>query len=385
MKTGDKVIVVSAQHGWGTVVKGDIGVIIKTDKDNNRLYLDIVGKCPDWIASYDDVELADERVLQSCQATIFVNRMREQFNDDLAVVRRAYDVNDKRIKELEKRVNVPIPDTDIFTRIKDRVEKVIFRDNKMYMTTKECYIDYRPRAISKTLHIYVGKFEVLVDFITEQMSMTQLEPRCYLHSSYDHPHITGHQPCLGTYHEPLRKAIKCLDICAVMSMILDYLNSCANPGWYISILAWLTNEQRREYNLEEICERCEQYMDNCECDRCGHCDRDTDNCECVYCESCDSYDDNCNCLRCPDSNERLEDNNFPDSSCGQCSCLCKNIASGNWECRYDSSNVYYDLPLDDYEPPLRNANFRFISRDGTRYTHEQYVELMQMEEQETKG
>jgi hypothetical protein len=265
-------------------------------------------------------------------------------------------------ESIERRMkDIIMPDTDIFESIKETLDGIMFRDGKMHFTTKRCTIHYKPRHLPP-ISVDMGYFNVSVNFDTYTMTMTQMDINKYISGVYDHPHINHHNPCLGTYFPEIKRAIERIDVCRVITLILDYLNSCSQ-GWYCPIWAWISVDQRANY-VGEFCERCEQVIDDCECDNCRNCGDHVDDCNCSYCDSCDQYNDNCECLHCPDSGDRLDGSEFPDTGCISCSNLVRDLYSDEWICAYNGTDEpYYAVPLDNFNVQEPNARARYRTRD----------------------
>lgn len=92
--------------------------------------------------------------------------------------------------------------------------------------------------------------------------------------------------------------------------------------------------------VESDCERCDELIDNCTCDRCDDCDELIDDCTCDRCDYCGELIDDCTCDRCETCNHRASectcprcqecDERLDDCDCARCpmcnerehDCLC---------------------------------------------------------------
>jgi hypothetical protein len=377
---GDKVIINNASMGWGDcgVVAGDIGVIVDIMRDADdsgvqRCVLNVVGKHDGWVCAMSDFVMGNERMLQSCQATQFINRMDLHFKDKLAQAKHRYEDEHRKLKEIENKITKRVDtDTDVFLKIKERVKDLRFDGTRMMFTTDKCVIPYYVSGIQETINVDMGFYKVEVNFDSGCVIMNQQETSKHLGGHYDHPHITGGSPCWGNYYEPVKKMIRTMDICGMIAISLDFLNSCDRAGWYRSVLHWLPQEQRTKLGVDDLCHRCEDVYDNCECERCSNCEEMVDDCNCNICEYCEYNEDECECNRCPDSYDRLEDNSFPDTGCSQCSLLIRNEDDDEWQCGYDRDYPNHSIGLECWTPNESNARYTTVI-DGEDHVHQNEV------------
>lgn len=379
-KKGDKVMIKSASHGWGDcgVCRGDVATIVEytppsDDDDVERVLLNVAGKHDGWVCKLSDIESCDDRVIQRTQATQWHNRMTEHFGKQLTEARNDEESTVRKVRELERRVERYTPaDADVFDKVKEMVDAIKFDGTHMHIRTKRCYVPY---DIDEYGHVKVdvGMFDIDVNFERNGAIQILQCDNTKTQMGYVHPHVTGSgTPCWGTYHANIVKYQSTLDVCSMITWILDFLTSCDRDGWYTSVLHWVTDEEKRKYGIDsDFCMNCEYHIDSCECDRCGNCSSMSGDCDCSYCDGCDSYDDECECLKCPDSYDRLYENTFPDNQCGTCAYLCKNLEDGEWQCHFNGSDdITHATHLDNYTPPSGTPHHTTIDEAGNHHDSE---------------
>lgn len=379
-KKGDKVMISSASHGWGDcgVCEGDVATIIDVhlsdeDDDVERVLLNVAGKHDGWVCKLRDIVPCDDRVIQRTQATQWHNRMVEHFGKQLTDARNDEESSVRKVKDLERKVERYVPaDADVFDKIKESIDAIKFDGTHMHIRTKRCYVPYNIEGHG-SVKVDMGMFDVDVNFEHNGAILIRQCDNAKMPGGYVHPHVTGNgSPCWGTYHAQIITFQKTLDVCGMITWIMDFLTSCDRDGWYTSVLMWLTPDDKARYGInDDFCMQCEYGYENCECDRCSNCDSMGGNCDCNYCDGCDSYDDDCECARCPDSYDRLTDGEFPDVTCGTCSYLCRNAEDGEWQCHYDGrDNVTHSTAIDNYTPPSGTPRYQTIDEEGELHESE---------------
>jgi len=367
VEEGTLVTVVDSSFGWGACKSGMVGHVVGL---NNSVYMLDVPTVGRWGCARKDFVIKDDRTLQSSSLTKFLSKKRDRLQANIdrfdRYLAEESDEECIRIVKKDKRKAkrslgcLTTPDTDVFNMVKKQVEYIRFTDEHMTIKTKEIVIPYYIEDIDKTIQVPMGKFRVSCNF---KHSSTNFEP-CESNVSADsrfHPHIDrGGSACWGTYGNSIANSYKSMDVCGLVSTILQFLNSCYARGWYEPIYSFMRPDLIAQYG--DMCTRCEHMDCSCE-DWCENCDRSTGECSCDRCDNCGLLVLDCACMNCPENGEQLSDNTFPDGSCANCPMLRQNIDSNRWQCTYNI--LYYDAPLESYSPPTTNTeNHRYATRQG---------------------
>lgn len=372
-RKGQRVKIISASIGWGSVVKGAVGIIKHID--NKDAMVCIPGVHDSWHCKIHDFELCDHIITQDSSAMkficflmrqkeLYVELQKEKIDSDYWTNECQEKLERKTIRELK---SIKPVDAATFTNVMNQIEGIKF-DEKNYVfsiTTKNCVVPYRHQNVN--LLVKVGNFEVTYDLKNNRVRIRQRNAEKYI-GGHAHPHVSGERPCWGGYLIPIQKGLKNYDINFLIVTTLDFLNSCSNPGWYRPVMSWLTESEREGYGLQHLCPECGNTDEDCDCGHCSDCgNRD---CTCNYCEHCERIGDDCECTICPDTSERLDNNNFPDNSCAKCLHLCRNIDHNQWECSYHGNGTA------EHTAPFEEVNFSILNSDryhtwvnGTRVEH----------------
>lgn len=374
---GDIVELVTSYYSWGSYSKGMVGQVVH--RNNKDLVVDIAGvgqfSCKEW-----DVVRKEERVLKACSLTNFYTNQVDRLTGLVAQAKSdvahcsaeredakecglsdetQYDLlcnyrsAVKREKQAQRTLScITVPDSDVFNMVKQQLESTRFECDTLSFRTKEIII---PFTMHNGVHINVpmGRFRVVCNFATRSTyfegigNNTRVDHRL-------HPHLSAGSACWGSYSSTLTQCYKTIDVSGLISLILDFLNSCDRHGWYLSVLYFAQHRDMPE--TRGMCPRCEYERDDCECENhCHECDNHVDDCTCNNCSECGEHMDDCQCLICPDSGERLEDDSFPDQGCMTCGHCTRNITEYEWQCRYNNSD-YYSTGLDNFTPNNHNID-----------------------------
>jgi len=363
IKTGSMVKLVSSAFGWGNFKENQIGFVLGVNDEG--VYTVDIPSVGQFLGKECDLEVKDERVIQACSLTKFIDGRKDLINRTLNDHMLLAQTTAKNIKKYQRMLDcITTPDTDVWEMIAQRLEYTRFVDNTLTVVTKDVVVPYTLKN-GVTLHVALGKFKVKCNF-NDSITLFEGYENNTVVGGRRHPHLSANNiasPCWGTYADTVAQYYKTLNVCALISIILDFLNSCDRHGWYDSIL----NFYKAQGHALNVCPRCEQ--DDCQCDDwCNECDQHYDDCRCNMCPDCDRHNDDCECTRCPDSNDRLEHNAFPDMQCACCSNLVRNLDSEQWECWWESDEAYFSCDLNEFTPS-DNARNRYRT-----YSNEKILE-----------
>jgi hypothetical protein len=367
LKIGDKVGILSESNGWGDVRKGDFGIINSISGDNYNIT--VPGKTEDWLCRSKNIIKCAPRVVMTSPEYMFIKSIVDIFGEkkNQSSLRGSY-MTESKIKRILSNIK-PI-DTDMFNTVKQTVESVSFENTNMIVETKEFIIKHKERGV--LLRINVGKFKYVIDFLSLHIAVHQRIPsKQILH--YPHPHVSDSRPCFGSYYNPIMEAVRSCDIIQAITIMNNFLGSCAYPGWYHSVLSWATLEELQAQGLDirERCSDCNELLEECNCSRCSICDSLMEDCSCIICSTHEVIFENCGCCYCPENNERLEEGVFPDSECSKCANLCRNLDRKVWECRYNRVPLW-TTAIEDFVPDLKEQAF-FIISNGIELTAEAII------------
>jgi len=344
MNVGDHVTINNESYGWGAVRQGHIG-IVREILNSTVLFLDIPGVFSHWQCTKSDVTLVSGSSNMSLNN--YIQRCTETLQDKKAETQRCINSYECSLKACTESIDgIVKPNGKAFEQIADSVREIRMTYPKFSFITNPIVIPYYMHALHRTLHIEMGAYKVACNMRDGRHS-TVIEPwdgTNRTRDGYPHPHVNGgYDPCWGTYMKDINECYKTIDVVRYVSIVLDFLSSCDKEGWYISVLKWADPD-----DLVDLCSSCACHVDSCECDenRCSGCGNDEDDCECT---------------RCPDSNDRLDDNSFPDIGCVTCPNLCKNIPAERWECNYNNSDgyPYFYIPLSHFTPTGNESNHEY--------------------------
>lgn len=229
-------------------------------------------------------------------------------------------------------------------------ESIIISDYVITAITKPITINYRQPFDDKEHYDYdMGKYKINIPMLLKDIHITGIDKRIDL----IHPHINSEgKPCWGTYEETVQKYKAEDRFPELLTLIYDFLSSVYPGGWYDPIYYW-------HKDASDMCHKCWNYSNDCEChndeERCGDCN--------------ETYD-NCSCSKCPLSNERLENNNFPDVGCIICPHLVKDENQGLWLCTYRTSTEHpnFGCNIDNFDParyPGTPPAYQTITEEAT--------------------
>lgn len=229
-------------------------------------------------------------------------------------------------------------------------ESIMVENYSIIAITKPIKIAFHQPFDKKESYNYdMGKYKVIIPMLSKDIRIASEDKRIYL----IHPHVSSEgKPCWGTYEETVQKCLAEDKFPELLTLIYDFLSSVYSSGWYDPIYHW-------HKCVGDMCDKCWKYSDDCEChddeERCGDCD--------------EGYD-HCSCTRCPLSNERLEDNSFPDRQCISCPHLLKDENRCLWLCTYNASAEHpnFDCDIDNFDPtdfPSRIPAYQTITEEAT--------------------
>lgn len=350
---GTVVMLIGQTFTWGMFTKEMIGTVVESQPlDGSTQYWVDVPSVGRYHCLRKDFELKDERVLASSSLTKFYETRKTALVKSLEGENNRLREASKRIKSIKRATDcLAVPDTDVFNMIKKQIDSVRFEGTVMTIKTLDVVIPYTTQD-GLTLHVPMGRFSVQCDFGMRSTYFRAIDEGHICIDGRIHPHISGTSACWGSYAPMVIKCYKTLDVCSLISTVLDYLNSCDRFGWYTSVLRFAHQISSLRPLVTHLCFRCEHERDHCECENhCSECDNHQDDCTCNLCEYCEYPDDQCECRRCPDSNERLQGGVFPDQQCSRCSLLTKDIDKCEWRCAFDGeASAYYDCGLGRFTP-----------------------------------
>ena len=229
-------------------------------------------------------------------------------------------------------------------------ESILVNNFIITAITKPIQINYKQPFNDKEQYNYeMGQYEIKFSMFDKNIHIDSKDKKTNL----IHPHISSERkPCWGTYEEAIQKYKAEDRFPELLTLIYDFLSSVYPGGWYEPIYYW-------HKDASDMCKKCWYYSNDCEC----HDDEER-------CDGCDEIYDNCSCARCPLSNERLEDNYFPDRDCVSCPHLVKDENQGLWLCTYHASveHPQYDRDTSDFDPlefPSRIPAYQTITEEAT--------------------
>ena len=388
--------------GWGKFSKGMVGSIARKTQDNKYglLYSVDVPVVGQFLCVRSDFEMKEEKVNMNSSMTKFYEYHKERIAKQLKeqeVKQEKYDgMKDKdmtstdiiRLMEAKKKIKIfkralsclVIPDTNIFKMVKSRLEHIRFDGQVMTFTTGEISVPFTvttPDSKREIVQFPLGKYKVKCDFYSRS---TYFAPACpnedgSLNRNADsrwHPHLSNvsgsdfANPCWGNYGAHVGRAYRTLDISGLISICIDFLNHCYEGGWYTSILNFSHPEARKKLEQVgyEMCNECNNNVDDCRCNWCDSCDHHRDECSCDICGECSEHYDHCECMKCPDNQGLLENETFPDQYCGVCPHFTRDLDNNEWRCGYHGvDSPEYTTPLNTHTPK-ENNNTRYQTRNN---------------------
>lgn len=320
---GTRVRLLRSTYGIGDndVKLGDIGTVIDTPNLVYRHYSIDIGNCPNFIASPDDIEVVENniplaldklsidyiglkryanRILKTCLQELdnSIYNKQDELKKLYTSVRdtlRAIKSNTSMVGKMK-----PAEIQNIIKHLLDRYYESIDiskGDGDIIAITKPIVIEEFEYKNGTDIplrfeSINLGQYEVYISYTTIRiLNRTSITNR----NGYPHPHINANGvPCFGTFYD-IPKLHSNGDFLNLLNMIYTYLHSIDQNGWYIPLMYWLPDVDKR-------CKNCWCFADSCGCDICSY---------------CNEHRANCSCMRCPDNNEVLP--NGYDEACRDCS------------------------------------------------------------------
>jgi|SRR3990167_1273601 len=338
VSVGQVVKITGATYSLGDYARlGDLATIIKVDRKNGVLFLDIGGG-HDFIADVSDVISGRGFGIEATNAVDVTrhNKARvvvEHITNIMTNCRDLYQIEciavADKIQELRHDIAVKTEDFNKldalrisnFTKFVSPSAQANMR-NHLISLLANCYDDIEVRglnikALTKPITIKykdtkvtdhsgifeLGRYYIHINNLFQIQISNELES--YVKTGeqglYMHPHIKGNIPCWGTYEGEIVTQTANYRITELLQSIHKYLSHCVRIGWYKPIYMWSPDWDAR-------CHTCYALADNCHC-------KPSEN---ATCPGCGEQIDDCTCLYCPISGDRLGDD-YDDYCMTECS------------------------------------------------------------------
>jgi len=196
-----------------------------------------------------------QKVLLQKNASMFVNTLKknlDRLSTDQENLRNEIDNFSRRILVNHQtiRMNVKLIEstaqmisnfTETFLKNVDEIKELPFIE-KVEITQDGIKVTYGDIYIHYMNHdYYIGNFYVLIKPDRIEFYNTNNAK-----DNYDHPHVTRHSPCFGSYNEDVYKLLGNLDLKRLCFLLYQYLKSYNPQSPYRQITSWKEKTNRGE-------------------------------------------------------------------------------------------------------------------------------------------